>query len=493
MKRFSLNRQLIIAVVASQVLLAAGLVLVGTSLSRHYIRSAFDVYIQGRAQSIAALVYFRDDGVPGLLFNDAKVPPSPHHIHKDIFLVKSDHGDFAQHSPGTDPRFFDQVPATKRFWDFEIEGEPYRAIILRDVAVLDTEVGEPLPLPRLTVFYAAPTMDIEQQMRNLAIAIGVLGLLVLVPTLILALWSMRRALAPLKDLATAASAISVDRWKFEPSDAAKSTEELVPLIGAVQTVLEGLEAAFTRQRQFLGDAAHELKTSLAILKSSLQAMLNKPRQREEYEHGLAVMSGDCDRLERLLNRMLQTARAEQRIAKGQDYVPDPVDVVASCEQAIARLAQFAAAREVVMEFTASSEAIVLAEAADLELIWLNLLENAIQYSPRGASIAMNLVADGRSVAVSVADHGCGIDAAHLPHIFKRFYRVDSSRARSTGGFGLGLAVAKSLVDFYQGRIRAASEPGSGTRITVELPLHSGSAGNDHDNGEAIKTRVCSAG
>src|ERR1700757_295436 len=86
MKRFSLNRRLIIAVVASQVLLATGLILVGTSLSRHYVRSAFDVYLQGRAESIAALVYYRDDGVPGLLFNDAKIPPSPHHIHKDIFV-----------------------------------------------------------------------------------------------------------------------------------------------------------------------------------------------------------------------------------------------------------------------------------------------------------------------------------------------------------------------------------------------------------------------
>lgn len=489
MKRFSLNRRLIIAVVASQVLLAAGLVLVGTSLSHHYIRSAFDVYIQGRAQSIAALVYYRDDGVPGLLFNDEKVPPSPHHIHKDIFVVKSDHGDFERHSPGADPQLLDQVPVTRRFWDFDIDGEPYRAIILRDVVILDTEASEPLPLPRLTVFYAAPTMDIDQQMRNLAVAIGVLGFLLLVPTLILALWSIRRALAPLKDLAVAASAISVDRWKFEPSDAAKCTEELVPLIGAVQTVLEGLEAAFTRQRQFLGDAAHELKTSLAILKSSLQAMLNKPRQREEYERGLAVISGDCERLERLLDRMLQTARAEQRIAKGQDHVSDPVDLVASCEGAIARLGQFAAARDVAIEFSASREAIVVAEAADLELIWLNLLENAIQYSPRGSAVVMNLVTDRTRVAVSVADSGCGIDAAHLPHIFKRFYRADSSRARATGGFGLGLAIAKSLVDFYQGQICARSELGSGTCITVELPLHVGAAGNERDAGESIETRL----
>jgi signal transduction histidine kinase len=264
----------------------------------------------------------------------------------------------------------------------------------------------------------------------------------------------------------------VDRWKFEPSEAAKSTEELVPLIGAIQTVLGSLEGAFTRQREFLADAAHELKTSLAILKSTLQATLNKPRERDEYEQSLTVMNGDCERLERLLNRMLQTARAEQRIAKGHENLPDAVDIVSSCEQAIARLAQFAATREVDIEFTAGSEMMVRAEVADLELIWINLLENAIQYSPRGSSIAMNVVGSAPIVAVSVGDHGCGIDAAHLPHIFERFYRADSSRARATGGTGLGLAIAKSLVEFYQGRIHAKSQAGHGTCITVELPLQS---------------------
>lgn len=472
MKSFSLNRRLVIAVVASQVLLAAGLILVGTSLSRHYVRSAFDVYLQGRAESIAALVYYRDDGVPGLLFNDAKIPPSPHVIHKDIFVVKSDHGNFERHSPGFDPNFFDRIPANRNFWDVEIGGEPYRAIILRDVAILDTEPGEPLPLPTLTVVYAAPSMDIDQQMTDLAIAIGVVGFLVLIPTLALALWSIRRAISPLNGLALAASRISVDRWKFDPSEAAKSTKELVPLIGAIQTVLGSLEAAFTRQREFLGDAAHELKTSLAILKSTLQGLHNRPRKLEEYQQGLTVMSSDCERLERLLNRMLQTARAEQRIAKGQENSLEPVFIVSSCEQAIAILAQFAAVREVDIVLNAESEMMVCVEASDLELIWVNLLENAIQYSPRGSSISMNVTRSGEVVAVAVVDHGCGIDAAHLPHIFERFYRADSSRARSTGGSGLGLAIAKSLVDFYGGRIHAESQPGRGTCVTVEFPLQS---------------------
>ncbi len=476
MKAFSLNRRLILAVVASQLLLGAGLVLVGTSFSKHYLRRAFDVFLQGRAESMAALVYYRDDGVPGLLFNNAKIPPSRHRVHKDLFLVQSDRDNLLRYSPGFDPAMLGRIPANARFWRFHYKGAPYRAIILRKVGILDTEEGEPLPLPTLTVVYAAPTMDIDQQVSMLGVTIGLVSLLVLIPTLILAVWSIRRALTPLNDLVAAASTVSVDRWSFEPSQEARSTRELKPLIDAMQTVLSGLEEAFTRQREFLGDAAHELKTSLAILKSTLQRLLNKPREREEYERGLAIMNGDCLRLERLLNRMLQSARAEQRIAKGHEQEPEPVEVAATCEGALARMAQFAAERDVRLEFIPEGEATVRAEAADLELIWLNLLENAVQYSPRGSVVTVKVCAETGMAKVSVLDQGCGIEAAHLPHIFQRFYRADSSRARATGGFGLGLAISKSLVDFYRGRIDIESAPGRGTCVTVELPAEPGARG-----------------
>lgn len=469
MKPFSLNKRLILAVVASQLLLGAGLVLVGTSFSKYSLRRAFDVFLQGRAESVAALVYYRDDGIPGLLFNAAKIPPSRHHIHKDLFLVQSDRDNLVRYSPGFDPAMLARIPAKARFWHFRYKGAPYRAIILRNVVIQDTEEGEPLPLPTLTVVYAAPTMDIDRQVSALGVTIGLVSLLVLIPTMILAVWSIRRALTPLNDLVAAASVISVERWSFEPSKEARSTRELKPLIGAIQAVLTGLEEAFNRQREFLGDATHELKTSLAILKSTLQRLLNRPREREEYERGLAMMNGDCLRLERLLNRMLQSARAEQRIAKGHEQELEPVDVVATCEDALARMAQFASEQGVRFEFAPEGEASVRAEPDDLELVWLNLLENAVQYSPHGSVVTMKVSADRAIAKISVTDHGCGIDAAHLPHIFKRFYRADSSRARATGGFGLGLAISKSLVDFYCGRIYADSTPGRGTCVTVELP------------------------
>ncbi len=470
MKKFSLKKRLIQAVAGAQVLLATGLVLVCTSLSRHSIQRSFDVYLEGRAESIAAIVYYPDGGRPGLLFNAAKLPPASQHGHRELFLVTSDHGDFERHSPGVDPHVFDAIPPGARFWKFTLHGEHFRAIVLRNLAVQDTEEGVPQPLPKLTVVYAASTGGIEHQIARLGLAIGAASLLVLIPALLLAIWAIRRALTPLNGLATAAGAVSVDCWRFEPSEAAASTRELEPLIRALTTVLAGLEAAFARQREFMGDAAHELKTSLAILKSTLQRLLNKPAQLEEYARGLAAMNRDCERLERLLNRMLQTARAEQRIAGGRDRPFDVVDLAASCEAAIAQLTPYAADKEIRIVYSASGVALLRADAADLELIWLNLLENAIQYSPQGSVVEVACHADAGRAKVIVSDHGCGIEPVHLERIFERFYRADSSRARSTGGFGLGLAIARSLVIFYGGAIHAESEPGVGTRIAVEFPL-----------------------
>jgi signal transduction histidine kinase len=470
MKEFSLKRRLIVAFAVSQILLAAGLILVGTSFSRHYLRRAFDVYLEGRAQSIAATVYYADDGSSRLEFNEAKVPPPSQYGHTEVFVVRSDHGDFERHTAGFDPHVFDVIPAAANSWNLEMRDHRFRAIVLRDVAIQDTEENIPQPLPRLTVVYAADTGGIEHQITRLGLIIGALSLVIFIPVMLFAFWSIRKALTPLDDLALAAGSISVASWKFEPSQAARSTKELQPLIGAITTVLAGLESAFARQREFVSDGAHELKTSLAILKSTLQTRLNRARQANEEHSSLKIMNEDCERLERLLNRMLQTARAEERLADGRERRRDPVDLVSSCEEAIAQLTRVAAEREIRIEFRTTGQAMVCAELADLELIWLNLLENAIQYSPRGSVVEMTVVVDPSTATITVADQGCGIDPAHLPQIFDRFYRADSSRARTTGGFGLGLSIAKSLVMFYGGQIRAESTPTIGSRFIVCLRL-----------------------
>src|SRR5579871_2319397 len=206
--KVSLKRRLIFAFVTSQVLLAIGLVIVGTSFSRHYLERAYDVYLEGRAQSVGSIVYYADDGSARLLFNEAKIPPSSQHGHSEIFLVRSDHGNFEEHTVGFDPHTFDGIPPAARFWNFERNGRRFRAIVLHDVAIQDTEEGIPLPPPTLTIIYAADTGGIEHQIARLGLTIGALSLLIFIPVVLFALWSMQRALKPLDDLAISASSIS---------------------------------------------------------------------------------------------------------------------------------------------------------------------------------------------------------------------------------------------------------------------------------------------
>ena len=181
---------------------------------------------------------------------------------------------------------------------------------------------------------------------------------------------------------------------------------------------------------FLADAAHELKTSVAIVKSTFQSLLQSPRSPQEYREGLQQLLEDVERLEDLLNRMLRLARAEQWAAEGLQRQFDNTDITSTCEMAIARIKSLAASRDVKVELVANGTAELPADAADLELVWVNLLENAIQHSPAGSTVRMCLEVETVSACVSVEDSGSGIAPDELPYIFERFRRGDPSRARS---------------------------------------------------------------
>jgi signal transduction histidine kinase len=470
MKSFSLTRRLLAAVIISHIVLAGCLVLIATSFARRYLKAAFDVTLEGRARSVASLVYYPDDGSPGLLFAASKSPISSHRRHLDFYDVRSDYRSFEVHTPDYNPHVFDGVPANTEFFEFNYQGEDYRAIALHNVAILDTEEGIPNPPPTLTVFYAIPSEDINERAAALAISISLASLFLVLPTLAVAVWMIRRSVGPLHALAAEARRISVRNWDFKASEQERSVAELAPLIQAIETVLDGLRRAFTRQREFLGDAAHELKTSFAIVKSSVQSLLNAPRTAAEYRDGLLEISEDSERLEDLLNRMLRLARVEQWAADGVRRELEITDLRSTCEMAVARIGKLAASRAIKVELTGTESAQLRADPADLELVWMNLLENAVQYSGSGSVVAMVVRVETQRATVSVQDHGCGIPTADLPYIFERFRRSDPSRSRATGGFGLGLAMAKSIVEAYGGTIHASSTEGVGTIIKVSVPI-----------------------
>ncbi len=472
MKHFSITKRIIVAVVACQLLLAGCVTLAAVLYAQAALRSAFDATVESRAASTLALVRYTEDNPPGLLFDPSLLPRSNDPNHEDAFQVLASDGRVVAESPGAEELLRPFASSDSHYGLLTVGRGFYRAVALRGVTVLDEEDTVRVP-SRVTVLYAAATDDIDARLQTLALEVSGASLALLVAATWLGAWMVRRGLAPLKDLAVSAGNISPSNWDFRPPASATLASELGPLIAAIQTLLDRLHESFRQQRDFTSDAAHELKTSVAIVKSSLQSLLQRPRTDEEYRTGLGHLLEDCARLEDLLERMLRLARVEQRADGGSRRNAAVTELNATCEAAIARMDALAQARKIKLEMVSPASVLIRADSEDLELIWINLLENAIRYSPKDSKVFVRVGRNGGELArVSIEDSGPGIPPAELPRIFERFHRADSSRARSSGGFGLGLAISKALVDAYGGRIEARNRPEGGTEILVELPAES---------------------
>ena len=458
-----------IAVAISQLLLAIGLVCVAVYFTRRQLRDAFDAQLHGRAMSIAALVRYSEDPHPKLIFEQELVPPPLDKEHPDLYQVISGDGRLIARSPNWTPELRFAANPGRQHTNFQLDGVRYRAVRLASVPVLDRE-GDAPSTDVLTVTYAAPSEPMTQAVAFAGVYIAAGSTLLLIITGGLAVWGLRRGLRPLAELARSASRISTANWELDPNQAARNTMELAPLAQAMTAMLEGLHGAFTQQREFLANAAHELKTPVAILKSTLQSLLQRPREAEEYRAGLEQALDDMARLEKLLHSMLRLARAEQWAAGSSRRDLEVIDVAATCQSAIEHLGPVARERNVTVDFSSNGALPVRADADDLELVWSNLLENAIRFSPRGDKVYVRLRSNGQEGFVEVEDNGPGMSELELAHIFERFHRGDSSRARDTGGYGLGLAISKALIEAYGGAITPESAPGRGTRMVVSVPL-----------------------
>ncbi len=468
MRKTSIQRRLIAAVVISQLLLAIGLVGLAVYFTRRQLRAAFDAGLHGRAMSIAALVRYSEGDHPTLVFESDLAPPSLDREHPDLYEVTTPDGHLLARSsnwPEGGPERWTLRRSHAEFFKGNIH---YRGLRLERVPVLDRE-GDLPSADVLNITYAASTGEMSEAVMRAGLYTAFGSALLLCITVPLAVWGLRRGLRPLSDLASSAGAISTSNWELRPSEAALATKELAPLTEAMTAMLDGLHQSFTQQREFLANAAHELKTPVAILKSTLQSLLQRPRAAEEYRIGLEEALDDMARLEKLLHSMLRLARAEQWASGSLRRDLENVDLAMTCRIAIDRLQPVAQERQVTIQFHPNGRNAMRADPEDLELVWSNLLENAIRFSPVGGRVEFRLRSNGNSSYVEVQDAGPGIPESELPHVFERFHRGDASRDRNTGGYGLGLAISKALVEAYGGTITPESPPGQGTRMTVRLP------------------------
>jgi signal transduction histidine kinase len=469
MRRDSIQRRVTASVLLSQIILTAGLVIVGVVVTYTRLLSTLDTSMQAHATSVAVLVRYTDDSSGHVYFDNSLLPESIDPNHPDQFMLWADRTGFLTRSEDW-PEGLQFEPGPSQHWNFSWAGVPYHAIRMTHVPILDREERMSFPPQTLTVVYASPTLRIRQQVKVAGIFIALASLLLLGATTWLASWRIRQGLSPLQSLARQAALVSTQRWKLQPPQEAENLDELRPLTESMTQMLARLEHSFKQQREFVGNAAHELKTPVAVLKSTLQSLLQRPRNPDEYRAGVRDSLQDLDRLEDLLLRMLRLARAEQWAQSAQAREFDVIDINSTCEEAVERIRPLAQSRNTSIQLTTNGPVPLRADPEDLQLVWTNLLENAVRYSPEGSSVDVSVARVAGHARIIFADQGIGISQSDLPRVFDRFYRGDRSRTRATGGFGLGLAIVKALVEAYGGTIAAESIPGSGTRMTVNLPV-----------------------
>jgi len=470
MEQNSIQGRLIAIMMLSQALLAAGLLLTGIFYTRQRLLVTLDAGMQARAMSVAALVRYKEDASGDVYFDDSLAPPSIDAAHPDLFAVWTERSGLLTRSANW-PAGLEIAPSGGNHWKFKSGQVHYRGLRVFQVPVLDREEGKAFRPQTLTIVYAAPLIQLDQQVKQAGIFIALSSLLLLSTTILLAVWGIRRGLLPLQQLAAQAGLVSAHNWELHLPEDTERIAELRPVMRSMTMMLARLQRSFDQHREFLGNAAHELKTPVTVLKSTLQSLLQRPRASEEYRAGLEHSLEDLERLEQLLQWMLRLARAEQWAHGALRRDLQVVDVTATCEEAVERIRHLAESRKTTIHLAKNGPVAFRADPEDLQLVWTNLLENAVRYSPEGGSVEVAVMQNNDAPAqIIFEDHGAGIAPADLPHVFERFYRGDPSRTRATGGFGLGLAIAKALVEAYGGTITAESAAGQGTRMTVRLPV-----------------------
>jgi signal transduction histidine kinase len=465
MRPYSLTRRLIIAVLLVELLSAVAITALALGYERHAQFHAFDIMLRGRAYSLLGAVQDAEDTGDNVMLDGTEhTLPA-----KDIYEVHDANGRILGRSanwqgPGDGPLKVN----SDGFFKVKIKGKHYHAIQIHGVRIVDPgDKGGGIPR-HVTVLYGSETDQVWDVVTDAVEFYAIASLLLLAISGVLMFWLLNRGLDPLRELAAAAAVVSVDSWEFAPSERARQIKELAPLTGALEIVLHGLKRSFLQQRQFVSDAAHELKTAVAVAKSSVQLLTMRHRTAMEYEAGLDRCQADCERMEEIVAKMLTLARVESEDeSKTIHYETRLMDCVRAVGEQLATVAQ-----EKGMQISISGDegAMVDVSAEQLQLLCSNLILNALQHSAEGSEVRAVVLASRHSVELRIEDDGSGIEPEVLPHVFDRFYRSDPSRSRKTGGTGLGLAICKAIVSRARGTIAIASELDRGAVVTVHFPV-----------------------
>jgi heavy metal sensor kinase len=313
-----------------------------------------------------------------------------------------------------------------------------------------------------TIYVACSVIPELRELKMTALKLAGVGGIILFFGLAGGWWIVSRSLRPVVEISSAAAKISAGDLS-QRINVAEAESELGQLAAVLNSTFARLDAAFAQQKQFASDAAHELRTPVAVVLTQTQTTLNRERTAPEYRETVEACQRAAQRMRKLIGALLELARLDAGQEQMKRMKFDLSRTARDCVELIRLLADERgvkiASELPPLEITGDSERIAQ--------VITNLLTNAIQYNNPDGEVRITTQAQTGSAILTVRDTGAGIAAEDLPRVFERFYRADKSR--SSGNNGLGLAISKAIVEAHGGAIEVSSEENVGTIFTVRLP------------------------
>ena len=310
---------------------------------------------------------------------------------------------------------------------------------------------------------ASPLVQLHTVLRNLRFSLLFLLPLTVILTALSGIFLVQLTLRPVNQMIEIIHQITAENLKLRLKIPG-TKDEIESLAMTFNQMIGRLDEAFTSQRQFMEDISHELKTPLSVLKGELEVTLKRIRSPHEYETALHSSLEEVNRIAGIVENLLTLARFD---AKTTTLQAIPLDLNVLIKDAVDVIQVLALQKNIRLQFNSAHSVEVLADRNQLKRLILNILDNAIKYTPSGGDIFIDLRQQKDSADIEITDTGIGIPEAELPHIFDRFYRVDKSR--SSVGFGLGLSIAQSIAMAHGGKISAKANSPQGTIFTISLP------------------------
>jgi heavy metal sensor kinase len=321
---------------------------------------------------------------------------------------------------------------------------------------------------RYAIQAGASDIQISQTLENLMLSLTVVLPLIVAISIGGGYLLMRHALGPLQQIATVAERIT-SRNLNERLPEARNGDEIEQLTGALNRMMSRLEESFHHVHRFSADVSHEIRTPLAILRAELEDLLQTAELTSEARRSAQSALEEAERLSRIAEQLLDMTRLE---AGEMLSASTRFDLAEMTKTTVDQMRLLADDKQLQLRFEGTGPVPVVGDPIRLRQVVVNLVDNAIKYTPVEGRILVKSMQAGGKAVLEVGDTGAGIPQDAIPYLFERFYRVDGARSRELGGTGLGLAIVKSICIAFGGAISVQSIAGRGTTFRVELPLES---------------------